>query len=128
MGDTDSEVLFRYDGGTSVWGTRVSRGFVSPPYHVRSPDDDIIAEFEESSYQSVTSYAALVDRYGGTGFEDGDVDIPVEIAIEGKPAIATYLHGVCGWSRQRIANTFGIKERSVLKQLQRFRPERKWVD
>ncbi|WP_256544831.1 hypothetical protein [Halobellus inordinatus] len=55
--------------------------------------------------------------------EDGM--IPQDLAIEGKPAIATYLCGVHEYTTEHIAEMMEIQRETVVKYLARFDPLRR---
>lgn len=128
MDDSEPEPFTRFPEGTTIWVSDREDRRIWPPYQIRSADGDVVAEFEEGDYHSITYCAAIIDRYGDVTSTDEESLVPVEVAVDGKPALATYLYGVLAWSREEIAEEFDVKEESVRKYLQRFRPRRKRVD
>lgn len=126
MEDDDFELLWRYPEGTTLWISDREGARIWPPYQIRTPDGDIVVE--SNDYHRIKDYGAIVDRYGDVTETDERTLVPVEVAVDGKPALTMYLYGVLGWSREEIAEEMGVKDESVKKYLQRFRPRRKSVD
>lgn len=46
--------------------------------------------------------------------------VPVEVAVEGKPAVAAYLYGIYQYDRSEIAKIMDVDQSTVGKYLRRF--------
>lgn len=128
MGEAGPEPYTRLPEGTTIWISDQDDQYIYPPYQIRTADGDIVVESESADYPRVKAYAAIVDQYGDVSTTDESALVPVEIAADGKPALSMYLYGVLDWPRDEIAEVFDVKEESVRKYLQRFRPWIKRVD
>lgn len=116
------EVLIEYEGGTLVKGIRISRGWVSPPYEVQTSEGD--TTFDRDDYQAARALAILLDTY-----EDIDLmlekGVPNGVAIDGTPAIATYLLGAQERPRPEVAEIMDVNNKTVLKYINRLSPRRR---
>jgi DNA-directed RNA polymerase specialized sigma24 family protein len=78
--------------------------------------------FERDERRPAVALAALIDVV------DLDVDnkqegfVPVEVAVEGQPAIATYLVGVHEYSAKQAGEAMGVEIETIEKYLSRFKP------
>lgn len=126
MADDDLVPYSRYPEGTTLWIGERTETHITPPYQIRLPNGDAVVEGND--YYRIADYGAIVDRYGDVTETDERTLVPVEVAVDGKPALAMYLYAVLGWSREEISEEMGVKDESVRKYLQRFRPRRKGVD
>jgi predicted DNA-binding protein (UPF0251 family) len=68
-----------------------------------------------SHIRRAISYAELEQRLG-TGFDE-EAQVPVSVAVEGKPAMATYLWGVEGLEIDEISSLIGVSNRTVSQYL-----------
>lgn len=78
-----------------------------------------------SASEKAELLALLYDRADGWAFEHADVDdssakIPVQLAVEGKATIASYL-AVHGLSNEMIANQTNVGKRTVSQYISDFR-------
>ncbi|MFA1610148.1 hypothetical protein [Halobellus rubicundus] len=82
-------------------------------------------EFVRQEWEQARSLAIILNRdYEYVAYaEDGMV--PQELAIEGKPAIATYLCGVHENSTEEVAEMMDVQRDTVVKYLSRFDPQRR---
>jgi len=63
----------------------------------------------------------LVYRFDSTEFRQDDVgQVPVDVAADGKPAIAAYLSIIQRWRREAIAEVLGVQESTVRQYIQEF--------
>jgi len=115
------EILIEYEGGTVLKGIRVGDGWVRPPYEVHTNEGE---SFDRDDYRLARALAVLLETY-----EDIDLTldkgVPTRIALDGVPAIATYLHGAQERSRSEVAEIMDVSEKTVLKYLNRFSPRRR---
>lgn len=89
-------------------------------HHIKQ-ESETITTLDQTHYQVAFAFAAIVDRYRNAYSDlDGNV-VPTEIAVDGKPAIASYLRGIQQQSRNEIAKLMDVKDDTVTKYLQRFR-------
>lgn len=93
-------------------------------------DTDYLVEIEgrerveRNTSGAATALATLVDQLGGVGlYEDHKDVVPTKVAIEGMPAMATYLRGVHQMSKEEIADELEVTQETVTKYLTRFRPQ-----
>lgn len=122
MSDSDElDVLIEYDDETYVKGTRVSDGWVSPPYELHSDGEQVLSR---DDYHMARALAILATTYDGIDLEL-DNSIPIPVALDGAPAIACYLHGAQQRSRSEVAEIMDISERTVLKYFNRLDPHRR---
>lgn len=106
-------------------------------YHVVLPDGDDQDHLSEEDliFDSGSDYtrkrkayalAELYDRTGGFS-SPREVKIPVEVAVEGKPAISAYLWAVEGYDHQRwgrssvtVEDFIGIQPDTFTKYIREF--------
>jgi predicted DNA-binding protein (UPF0251 family) len=69
----------------------------------------------------IIARTALISRFGELEIECPPDKIPTEIAVDGKPAIASYLYGIHELRKEEIAATMDISKSTVKKYLRRFR-------
>lgn len=119
----DFETLARTQAGTKLVGTRVSEGRLRPPYHIIHDGRNVGVL---DNYREGLSLGAIVEAYGEVYSQDDWSEIPIEIALDGNTAIATYLHGVHELPREKIAEIMDVEEVTITEYLRRFRPEYEW--
>jgi len=91
----------------------------SPEYFVEE------IEFVRQSGHQARSLAIILDRdYELVAYAEEGM-VPQEIAIEGKPAIATYLCGVYEYTTEEIGEMMNVQRDTVVKYLARFDPQRR---
>jgi hypothetical protein len=69
----------------------------------------------------IISHTALISRFGELETECSPDKIPTEVAVDGKPAIASYIYGVHELPKEEVADTMDISESTVTKYLHRLR-------
>lgn len=107
-----TSIVTRFDGG-GMHGIRVRVWFVTPQGE----------EFDFSSLRKGRIWTKLWELTGGIPItEDKDL-IPIDIAVQGKPAIAAYLHTVHELSFESIADTLEVSEITARKYPGRFARE-----
>lgn len=80
-------------------------------------------QIERDTIGAAMALATLVDQLGGVAMYEQHKDVvPTKVAIEGMPAIATYLRGVHQMPREKIAEELEVTQETVTKYLTRFRP------
>lgn len=122
MADNDElDILTEYEGGTVLKGIRVSDGWVKSPYEVHTNEG---ISFERDGYRMARALAVLLETY-----KDIDLTlkngIPTQVALDGAPAIATYLHGAQERPRSEVAEIMDVSEKTVLKYLNRLDSRRR---
>jgi hypothetical protein len=118
---TEYEVGYRAErGDVTIERRRYSRYtteyvvYTTPEYFTT----DI--EFIREGWRQARSLAKILNRDYWLVVESEEGTIPTEIAIEGKPAIATFLCGVHELPPEQIAKRMNITRDTVLKYLARF--------
>ena len=120
MDDTETEIILEFEGGAVIEGKQLSDYWVRGPYTIRADGLEIV----RNDYLAAKSLAALLDVNKDVQLDVERDLLPIEVAIDGKPAIATYLSGVHEYSKEDISELLDVKERTVTKYLGRFRPDR----
>ena len=114
---------YDYAEVVSDWDRRKSgtRTYITnPTYYVETSDGD---QFKQDGRDTAIALATLLERINDVEVIRQRTDVvPISVAVEGKPAIATYLRGVHEMSIEEIADQMKIKRRTVKKYLNRFRP------
>lgn len=118
--EVDYEPIAEMGVETEIIGTRISEYWVRSPYHVLHNGKNVGVFFE--NYSPAISLAAVVETYGDVELDSEREMIPLEVALDGNTAIATYLHGVQRLPKAQIAEIMDITEGSVQEYLRRFRP------
>ena len=119
--DRELDRLYAVSEETIVEGQQTTEYWVRPPYRIVH-DGEKITVFENGEYRAALACATIVDRYGKDIIADIDNQfVPVNVALDGNPAIASYLYGVHRQSKERVAEVMGVKDRTVTKYLNRFR-------
>lgn len=88
-------------------------------------DGKCIKRQKHARYKRIVSRTALISRFGKFETECPPDKIPTEVAVEGKPAIASYLYVGHKLEKEEIAATMEITESTVTKYLHRFRSAEK---
>lgn len=94
------------------------------PWLIETTDTADERVFERNSWESAVALQALFEVFENiepTEVNDGCV--PIDVAIEGKPAIATYLLGANDLSPEQVASCMDVERSTVMKYLARFRPD-----
>lgn len=79
--------------------------------------------FERNDRKAAIALATLFEVFDELQpSERKDGFVPVEVALEGKPAIATYLVGVHEMTAREVAEVMGVNPATVQKYLTRFKP------
>ena len=103
----------QYESGTRTYIT-------NPTWFVESAAGERI---ERETRGSAVALATLFERMGQIEMvEDRDDVVPTRIAIEGMPAIVTYLRGVHQMSKGEISEELNVTDETVSKYITRFRP------
>ncbi|MDB9299425.1 MULTISPECIES: hypothetical protein [Halorubrum] len=122
MTDPDElDILIEYDGETYLKGIRVSDGWVRSPYEVHFDNGRVLSR---DDYQMARALAILATTYDDIDF-GLDNSVPIPVALDGAPAIASYLHGVQQRPRSEIADIMNVSEKTVLKYINRLDPHRR---
>ena len=121
MADKDKlEIIIEYEGGAYVKGQRIRENWVRRPFEVHTKGGTTV---ELENYRMALARAALHEVYGEVNVSTDDA-LPISVALDGSPAIATYLHGAQERPRSEVAEVMGVTEKTVLKYLNRFDPRR----
>ncbi|WP_335999956.1 hypothetical protein [Halorientalis halophila] len=116
------DIFKEYDNGTVIEAEIIRReglrDWGAPPFVVESIDG---IEVEKDRYSTARSLAHIFEKYDNPRLEIDEGLIPIEVAIDGNPAISTFLHGVHEFSKDEIAETMDVKTETVTKYLRRFR-------
>lgn len=119
MGNQDDlEVLVEYEGGTYIEGIRMDKNWVSPPYEIHIDE----LKFVRDDYRMALALGAVGEAYDEVDLSLGKT-VPIPVALDGKPAIASYLHGVQERPKPEVAEIMDVSEKTVTKYLSRFRPD-----
>jgi hypothetical protein len=79
--------------------------------------------FERDDRQAAIALATLFEVFDELHpSEQKEGYVPLQIALKGKPAIATYLIGVRELSEEEVAEVMQVKPPTVRKYLSRFKP------
>lgn len=62
----------------------------------------------------------LIERYDITPQHQKGDNIPLELALEGRPSIAVYLCGACDYDIAEVAEGMNVSEETVKKYVMRF--------
>jgi hypothetical protein len=117
--DIDFEPISEIEEGTKVIGTKISDYWLRGPYHVIHNGQNVGVFSEE--YRAALSLAVIVDSYEDLKLNTEKDVVPIKVALDGRTAIATYLHGVQRLSRGDIAEIMDITKGTVREYLRRFR-------
>lgn len=127
MGDSDYEVTYTTKRrGVTIERRRYGRFRYTSEYVVSvSPEyynEEV--EFIRQGWHQARCLAIILNRdyWHVATAEEGM--IPEKFAIEGKPAVATYLCGVHQYSTKDVADMMDVKRETVVKYISRFDPQR----
>lgn len=82
-------------------------------------------DFVRDRWQQARCLAIMLDRDYWQVVTADDGWVPKEIAIQGQPAIATFLCGVHEYSTEEIADLMDVERETVTKYISRIDPKRR---
>lgn len=89
-------------------------------YRIETAFDE---EYRLDDARRAKLWYALYALTGGFSKPDRRDDVPLAIALEGRPAVATYMYAVGGHSSDTVADTIGVVQRTVWDYLSEIRSD-----
>lgn len=121
-GDNELEEIDSFGEDVVLKGISVRDYWVRPPYEVYV-GEEIVRTTDD--YRSAIALSVLLQEYDDSVLDTDERAIPVEIAVDGRPSIATYLRGVHENSREEVGEVMDVSPDTVRKYISRFRPDRR---
>lgn len=89
-------------------------------YRIDTPDESHAVDDERRAKLWASLYA-LVDGFEPAGSRTRVESIPLAVALEGKPAIASYLYAVNGLGSKQVADLLDVRRRTIWDYFSRLR-------
>lgn len=117
--DDEFQTLREGNNGTLVKGWKIDDSWVRGNFEIIR-DGETVATIEDD-FRAAMACAAVFEEYGEIETDVSESLVPVEVALDGNEAIASYLCGVHQVSREETAKIMDVEADTVTKYLNRFR-------
>lgn len=118
-------VLLELDDGSRLVEVDDSESYQDPlSYRVETSFGDEITlagDIDQDGERRARLWIHLYDLVGGFKKPSRPTTIPLDVVVDGKPAVATYLYSVEEWDSESVADRLDVSRRTVWDYLSEIR-------